>query len=93
MGRVALNVQAKILKCIEDKEIMQKVVHFLENGSFDKDVYIKAFSCAGCGHCSDSCPEEIDPLLIHEAVKIELIKHGEKPPEAMDFVIPGQKFN
>jgi Fe-S oxidoreductase len=78
---------------IKDKEIMQKVIDFLKDGSFDNDVYLKAFSCAGCGYCSNDCPQGIDPLLLHEAVKIELVKRGEKPPEVMNFVVPGQRFN
>jgi Fe-S oxidoreductase len=74
-------------------EIMEKVVDFLKGGAFSEEVYLKAFSCSGCGYCSDSCPLGIDPMLLHEALKIELIKRGVKPPEAMNFVIPGQRFN
>jgi Fe-S oxidoreductase len=78
---------------IKDEEIMQKVVDFLKGGAFSEDVYMKAYSCAGCGYCSDCCPQGLDPLLIHEALKVELIKRGLKPPEAFNFVTPGQKFN
>jgi Fe-S oxidoreductase len=74
-------------------EIMEKMIDFLKGGSSSDDVYLKAFSCAGCGYCSDSCPQGIDPLLMHEAVKIELVKRGEKPPEVLNFVVPGQKMN
>jgi Fe-S oxidoreductase len=81
---------------IKDKapeDIMEKVIDFLKGGTFSEEVYLRAFSCAGCGYCSDSCPQGIDPLLLHEATKIELLKRGEKPPEAMNFVIPGQRMN
>ena len=81
---------------LQDKapeEIMQKMIDFLKDGVFSEEVYLKAFSCAGCGYCSDSCPLEIDPLLLHEATKIELVKRGKKPPEAMNFVVPGQRIN
>ncbi len=81
------------LKDKAPEEIMQKMIDFLKDGVFSEEVYLKAFSCAGCGYCSDSCPQGIDPLLLHEAVKIELIKRGEKPPEAMNFVVPGQRLN
>jgi len=74
-------------------EIMEKMIDFLKGGASSEEVYLKAFSCAGCGYCSDSCPQGIDPLLFHEAAKIELVKRGEKPPEAMNFVIPGQRMN
>jgi Fe-S oxidoreductase len=81
------------LKDTPPSEIMEKMVNFLEDGVSSEEVYLKAFSCAGCGYCSDSCPQGIDPLLLHEAVKIELLKRGEKPPEALNFVIPGQRMN
>ena len=81
------------LKDKDPSEIMEKMIDFLKDGVPSEEVYLKAFSCAGCGYCSDSCPVGIDPLLLHEAVKIELLKHGEKQPEAMNFVVPGQKMN
>jgi Fe-S oxidoreductase len=84
------------LTTIKDKapaEIMQKIIDFFKDGVLSDEVYLKAFTCAGCGYCSDSCPQGIDPLLIHEAVKIELVKHGKAPPEVMNFVVPGQRMN
>ena len=81
---------------IKDKapaEIMQKIIDLFREGVLSEEVYLKAFTCAGCGYCSASCPQGIDPLLIHEAAKIELIKHGKTPPEAMNFVVPGQRMN
>jgi len=81
------------LKDKAPEEIMQEMIDFLKDGVFSEEVYLKAFSCAGCGYCSDSCPQGIDPLLLHEAVKIELVKRGQKPPEAMNFVVPGQRLN
>jgi len=81
------------LKDKDPDEIIQKMIDFLKDGVLSEEVYLKAFSCAGCGYCSDVCPQGIDPLLLHEAVKIELLKHGEKQPEAMNFVVPGQRMN
>ena len=81
------------IKDIAPAEIMQKMIDLLKDGIVSEEAYHKAYTCAGCGYCSDSCPQGIDPLLIHEAAKIELIKHGEAPPEAMNFVIPGQRMN
>jgi Fe-S oxidoreductase len=87
------DVSAGSLKDKAPEEIMQGMIDFLKDGISSEEVYLKAFSCAGCGYCSDSCPQGIDPLLLHEAVKIEMLKHGEKPPEAMNFVVPGQRMN
>ena len=67
------------LKDKAPEDILEKMINFLKDGVSSEEVYLKAFSCAGCGYCSDSCPQGIDPLLLHEAVKIELLKHGEKP--------------
>jgi len=81
------------IKDIAPAEIMQKMIDLLKDGVLSEEAYTKAYTCAGCGYCSDSCPQGIDPLLIHEAVKIELVKQGEAPPEVMNFVVPGQRMN
>ena len=81
------------IKDKDPEDIMEKMIDFLKGGAFSEEVYIRAFTCAGCGYCSDSCPQEIDPLLLHEATKIELLKRGKEPPEAMNFVVPGQRMN
>lgn len=64
------------------EKIMQKMIDFLKDGIFSEEVYLKAFSCAGCGYCADSCPQSIDPMLTHEAAKIELVEQGKKSPGA-----------
>ncbi len=81
------------LKDKDPTDIIEKMIDFLKEGTLSEEVYLKAFGCAGCGYCSDICPQGIDPLLLHEAIKIELLKHGEKPPEAMNFVVPGQRMS
>jgi Fe-S oxidoreductase len=78
---------------IKDDNIMQEIMDFINDGKHSQEVFIKAYSCAGCGYCTDACPQGLDPLLIHEALKVELLKKGAKPPEAFNFVLPGQKFN
>lgn len=67
---------------------------FLKDGVFPEEVYLKAFSCAGCGYCADSCPQGIDPMLIHEAAKIELVEQGKRSPEANHpFFFPKEALN
>ena len=95
-GECVRNCLTFPLSSIKDRapeDIIEKMIDFLKDGKFSEEVYLKAFGCAGCGYCTDSCPQEIDPLLLHEATKIELVKRGKEPPEAMNFVIPGQKMN
>jgi Fe-S oxidoreductase len=81
------------LKDKAPEEMIQEMIEFLKDGSYTEDVYLRAFGCAGCGYCVDSCPQEIDPLLLHEALKIKLLEQGKEPPEVMNFVVPGQRMN
>jgi heterodisulfide reductase subunit D len=95
-GECVRNCPTFTLTSIGDQlpeDIMQKVLDFLKYGAYSEDVYLKAQSCSGCGCCADFCPQDIDPLVLHEATKIALVKKGEKPPEFTNFLVPGQKFN
>jgi Fe-S oxidoreductase len=81
------------LKNKDQGKIMQNLIDFLRGGPVSEEVYLEAFSCAGCGYCSDSCPQGIDVMLLHEGTKIELVKRGEKTPEAVNFIIPNRRPN
>jgi heterodisulfide reductase subunit D len=81
------------LKDKDPTEIAEKMIDFLKDGGSSEEVYTMAFGCAGCGYCNDFCPQGIDVLRMVEATKIELLKHGEKPPEAINFVLPRQRIN
>jgi Fe-S oxidoreductase len=81
------------LKDSTPSEVMETMIDFLKDGVYSEEVYLKAFGCAGCGFCTNYCPQDIDPLLLHEAAKIEIVNRGESPPEVMNFVIPGQRMN
>jgi len=74
-------------------DIMQQMIDFLKDGAYSEDVYLKAFTCAQCGFCSDSCPQGLDPFLINEATIVELVKQGKQPPEAVNFILPERKPN
>lgn len=81
------------LKDKDPTDIMQQMTDFLKDGTYSEDVYLRAFGCAGCGLCSDSCPQGIDPLLLHEATKMALVRQGKQPPEAVNFILPGRRPN
>ena len=81
------------LKDKDPEDIMMKIIDFLKNGVYSDEVYLRAFSCAACENCNDSCPQGINPQLIHEAAKIKLFKQEGKQPKALNFGIPGQKMN
>lgn len=80
-------------KSDDQGKILQNLIDFLNGGPVSEEVYHQAFSCSGCGHCSDSCPHGIDVLMLHEGAKIELVKRGEKTPEAVNFIIPNRTPN
>jgi len=74
-------------------EIIESMVDFLKDGVFSEEVYTTAFSCAGCGYCTDFCPQGIDVLRVIEATKVELVEQGKEQPEVLNFVLPGQRIN
>lgn len=85
-GECVRNCPMFPLTPIKDKdpeEIIEKVINFLKDGAFSEEVYYKAFSCASCRNCSDSCPQGIDVLLAFEAARIRLAEQG-KLPEAVN---------
>jgi heterodisulfide reductase subunit D len=81
------------LKDKAPKETMQQMVDFLKGGVFSEEVYLRSFSCTACSHCSDICPQGIDPLLVNEATKIKLAEQGKEPPEQVNYVLAGQRPN
>jgi Fe-S oxidoreductase len=95
-GECLRNCLTYPLSPLKDKapeEMIEEMIEFLKEGTFTEDVYLRAFGCAGCGYCSDSCPQEIDPLLLHEGLKMKLLKQGKEPPEVFNFFVPGQRMN
>lgn len=76
------------LKGKEPEEIMEKMINFLKDGTYSEDVYLRAFTCAGCGYCSGLCPQGIDPMLSNDAIKIELAKRGIKLPTGDKLILP-----
>jgi heterodisulfide reductase subunit D len=78
------------LKDKAPEDIMQKMIDFLKVGVYSEEAYLKAFACAGCGYCSDFCPQGIDPLLVNEAAKIKLHEQELKPPHREERVLTGR---
>jgi Fe-S oxidoreductase len=75
------------------KGIMEKMINFLKGGELTDEVLSEIWNCRYCSWCSNICPVGLDPMLIHEASKVEAIKRGAKPPESFNFVFPGQRYN
>ena len=95
-GECVENCLSYPLSPLKDKDgcqVMQNVIEFLEDGTYSDDVYLRAFTCAQCGNCSDLCPQGIDPFLLMETTIVKLVQQGKQPPEAVNFVIPERKPN
>jgi Fe-S oxidoreductase len=75
------------------EKIIQRMIDFLKDGLSPGGVYLKAVSCSGCSYRADSSPQEIDPMLIHEAAKIELVEQGKRSSEANHPVFPKEALN
>lgn len=60
------------LKDISPREIQEKVIDFLREGTNSDEVYTKAFACMECYECVDGrCPQGLDPLNINEIIKYD----------------------
>ncbi len=70
------------IKDILSEKIIQRMIDFLKDGLHPEGVHLKAVSCSGCSYCADSSPQEIDPMLILEAAKIDLLEQGKRSSEA-----------
>jgi len=84
-GECVRNCPVLPLTPIKDQapeKIMEKVINFLKDGVFSEEVFYKAYSCASCRTCTDSCPQGIDILLAFESARIRLANQG-KLPEAV----------
>lgn len=77
----------------DPQTVMEKLIGFLNGGEASDEVYFEAFTCAYCGYCSNLCPAGLDPMVIREATKNELIKKGRAVPEAVGFLYPNQRIN
>jgi Fe-S oxidoreductase len=84
-GECVRNCPILPLTPVKDKapqEIMEKVINFLKGEVFSEEVFYKAFSCASCRVCTDSCSQGINALQVFEAARIRLANQG-KLPEAV----------
>lgn len=79
------------LEAAEPVDVAEKMFAVLEDGVFSEEAYTKAFSCMSCKECLDVCPQEIDPCLFHDLVKMKLVKLGKNPPEGVNFMLPQRK--
>lgn len=61
-----------ILKGMPPREIQERVIDFLSDGTADAAVYTKSFACMECYECVlGRCPKGLSPLTINEIIKYD----------------------
>ncbi|MGA9049475.1 MAG: heterodisulfide reductase-related iron-sulfur binding cluster [Dehalococcoidia bacterium] len=54
-------------------DIQAKVMQLL-GGSMSEEAAVRAASCAHCNSCRDTCPLDINPVILQELLQLELVK-------------------
>jgi Fe-S oxidoreductase len=75
------------LSNIDPSDLQQKVIDVLKDGVNSEEASLKSASCTHCALCQDVCPVDINPVLMHEILKLELVKLGQKRPVLMEITI------
>ena len=62
---------------ISSQDIQEGVFEFMDSGIPNQMAYTKAFACMECFKCTaDMCPEDLNPMLVNELIKVEYISKG-----------------
>ena len=84
---VCPSVPMTALASMSPSDIQQKVIDVLKEGVTSEEASLKSASCTHCAVCQDVCPVDINPVLMHELLKLELVKLGQKRPVLMEITI------
>jgi heterodisulfide reductase subunit D len=71
-------------------EIAEKMFAVVQNGINSDEAYLKAYSCMDCEKCSETCPQELNPMDFNQAVRNKLFASGKNLPGALGFVLPNR---
>jgi Fe-S oxidoreductase len=72
---------------LDPSDIQQKIIDVLKDGVTSEEATLKSASCTHCALCQDVCPVDIDPVLMHEILKLELVRLGKKAYPMMEITI------
>jgi len=75
---VCPTVPLTALSSMAASDIQQKVIDVLKDGIMSEEASLKSASCTHCGICQDVCPVGINPVIMHELLRLELVKLGKK---------------
>ena len=81
----------------DTQEIREKFNAFLEDGSNAREILDFVRICIHCRHCTQSCPEDLDPFLVIEMIRPRLKKLGlfddGAPNDGPYVFLPDNKYN
>jgi heterodisulfide reductase subunit D len=72
------SVPLTALSTMDPSDIQQKVIDVLKDGVVSEEASLKSASCTHCALCQDVCPVDINPVFMHELLKLELVRLGKK---------------
>jgi heterodisulfide reductase subunit D len=65
------------INALSPEDIQEDVYDFMNDGIPNQNAYTKAFACMECFKCTtDTCPEELNPMLVNELIKNEYFSRG-----------------
>jgi Fe-S oxidoreductase len=66
-------------------DIQAKVMDVLKDEITSEEASIRAASCMHCAACQDVCPQDINPVIIQELLRLELVNLGQKRYPLMEI--------
>jgi Fe-S oxidoreductase len=73
------------LNSMPASNIQQKIIDVLRDGITSEEASLKSASCTHCGICQNVCPVGINPVIMHELLRLELVKLGKKAYPPMEI--------
>ncbi len=80
------------LSSLSSRDIQAKVMDLLTGGITSEEASLRAASCAHCHSCRDTCPLDINPVILQELLQLELVKLTGKRRPLMELKIGDSKF-
>ncbi len=82
---VCPSVPLTSLDSMSAADIQQKAIDLLKDGVTSEEASTKVNSCTHCAVCQDVCPLDINPVILHELLRLELARMGQKRHNVMEI--------
>jgi heterodisulfide reductase subunit D len=80
------------LSSMSASDIQGKVIGLLEDGVTSEEASLRSASCTHCGVCRNVCPIDINPVLMQELLRLELVRLGKKAYPLMEIDVGGTTY-